>query len=640
MSASSSTSSDSLEAGLLALGLAIGSNREQRDPRMAARVFAVATRADPLMADAWLGRLAAGEKGLAVYEGLWRARTRLGHHLSRYRLAPADLAVKVELPVLLVAPLVDADGAEAAYVSALLKVQRFAESEEVLTATGTSRGALSRFCAGCLYHQSARWPQVLDAVSGLRNDASEPVVAAAARVLSIEAFAYLGLFTTALELGAEGVPGDGRRLHDVVPQASATLAYHLGACHRALGQQDTATEFFRSALASAPDDHAAAAMLADPALVLRTTDAARIAARTDPWDPVTESAADDLARERDAADREVALAAAMAALEEHIGLRGVKHEVTKLRAQVEMAEVRKAEGLPETHRSRHLVLAGPPGTGKTEIARILAKILAGLGVIAEPKLTETSRKDFVAEYEGQSAALTTRTVDRALDGVLFIDEAYALVQKRNGRDDPFGKEALDTLLARMENDRDRLVVVVAGYRDEMDRFVAANEGLSSRFPKRIDFPSYSPSELISIAAVMTARTEHRMTAEAAALLESVCEFLAVRTAIPPPPEWETGDQGGRVARKMLDVLGNGRFMRNVVEQTIGEQELRLHAERAAGIRGDLGELTVDDVRAGLNVVIGGITELDVARELPELDGIHGLPELEAARPLRELEAGS
>ena len=152
--------------------------------------------------------------------------------------------------------------------------------------------------------------------------------------------------------------------------------------------------------------------------------------------------------------------------------------------------------------SKHIIFTGPPGTGKTTIARVVANILAGLGVIAEPKLVETSRKDFVAEYEGQSSVKTARTIDRAVGGVLFIDEAYTLVQERDGRADPFGTEALDTLLARMENDRDRLVVIIAGYSADIDRLLESNDGLRSRFSTRVEFDSYSPDEIVEIAKVL------------------------------------------------------------------------------------------------------------------------------------------
>ena len=185
------------------------------------------------------------------------------------------------------------------------------------------------------------------------------------------------------------------------------------------------------------------------------------------------------------------LAEAQAELDRQIGLSRVKEQIERYRAATQMAKVRAARGMKVAQQSKHMIFTGPPGTGKTTIARVVANILAGLGVIAEPKLVETSRKDFVAEYEGQSSVKTARTIDRAVGGVLFIDEAYTLVQERDGRADPFGTEALDTLLARMENDRDRLVVIIAGYSADIDRLLETNDGLRSRFSTRIEFDSYS-----------------------------------------------------------------------------------------------------------------------------------------------------
>ncbi len=179
--------------------------------------------------------------------------------------------------------------------------------------------------------------------------------------------------------------------------------------------------------------------------------------------------------------------------------------------------------------SKHIIFTGPPGTGKTTIARVVANILAGLGVIAEPKLVETSRKDFVAEYEGQSSVKTARTIDRAVGGVLFIDEAYTLVQERDGRADPFGTEALDTLLARMENDRDRLVVIIAGYSADIDRLLESNDGLRSRFSNRIEFDSYLPSEIVEITKVLATANDSTLSEEAAKRVLEAATLLIQRS---------------------------------------------------------------------------------------------------------------
>jgi type VII secretion ATPase EccA len=225
-----------------------------------------------------------------------------------------------------------------------------------------------------------------------------------------------------------------------------------------------------------------------------------------------------------------------------------------------MARIRAARGMKVAQPSKHMIFTGPPGTGKTTIARVVANILAGLGVIEEPKLIETARKDFVAEYEGQSAVKTTRVIDRAMGGVLFIDEAYALVQERGGRSDPFGQEALDTLLARMENDRDRLVVIIAGYSGDIDRLLETNEGLRSRFATRIEFDSYSADEVLEIAKVIAAANDSRLSEEAAYILLQGAKLLSQQTVR---------------GRNAIDIAGNGRYARQLVEAGEQFRDIRL-----------------------------------------------------------------
>ena len=260
-----------------------------------------------------------------------------------------------------------------------------------------------------------------------------------------------------------------------------------------------------------------------------------------------------------------------------------------------MAKVRAARGMKVAQPSKHMIFTGPPGTGKTTIARVVANILAGLGVIPEPTLVETSRKDFVAEYEGQSAVKTTKTIDRALGGVLFIDEAYALVQERDGRADPFGSEALDTLLARMENDRDRLVVIIAGYSTDIDRLLETNEGLRSRFATRIEFDSYCPEEILAIANVIARGNDSELSSDAAENLLQAAKLLDQRTVRGKPA---------------IDIAGNGRYARQLVEAAEQYRDIRLtrsenfedlDAQRLGEISAEDMTEAIDSVHARLNV---------------------------------------
>jgi SpoVK/Ycf46/Vps4 family AAA+-type ATPase len=187
------------------------------------------------------------------------------------------------------------------------------------------------------------------------------------------------------------------------------------------------------------------------------------------------------------------LEATLKELEELVGLSDIKNEVKSLINFAKVNEIRKTKGLPTVSLSLHSVFFGPPGTGKTTIARLISKSFKSLGILKKGHLVETDRSQLVAGYVGQTAIKTKEVLDKALDGVLFIDEAYSL-----SSDDDFGKEAIDTILKYMEDNRDRLIVIVAGYENEMAEFINTNPGLKSRFNKYFNFPNYSGSELLEI----------------------------------------------------------------------------------------------------------------------------------------------
>ncbi|MBD9327776.1 type VII secretion system ESX-3 AAA family ATPase EccA3, partial [Mycobacterium tuberculosis] len=232
------------------------------------------------------------------------------------------------------------------------------------------------------------------------------------------------------------------------------------------------------------------------------------------------------------------------------------------------------------------------------IARVVAKIYCGLGLLKRENIREVHRADLIGQHIGETEAKTNAIIDSALDGVLFLDEAYALVA--TGAKNDFGLVAIDTLLARMENDRDRLVVIIAGYRADLDKFLDTNEGLRSRFTRNIDFPSYTSHELVEIAHKMAEQRDSVFEQSALHDLEALFAKLAAES---------TPDTNG-ISRRSLDIAGNGRFVRNIVERSEEEREFRLdHSEHAgSGEFSDeeLMTITADDVGRSVEPLLRGL----------------------------------
>ncbi|MFJ5521229.1 right-handed parallel beta-helix repeat-containing protein [Streptomyces griseoluteus] len=261
----------------------------------------------------------------------------------------------------------------------------------------------------------------------------------------------------------------------------------------------------------------------------------------------------------------------LAELEALVGLESVKHEVTGLINLNKLTQRRQEMGLPMPPMSRHLVFAGPPGTGKTTVARLYGAVLAELGVLGKGHIVEVARADLVAQIIGGTAIKTTEVFNKALGGVLFIDEAYTLTNQSRGTGPDFGQEAVETLMKLMEDHRDEVVVIVAGYSAQMDQFLASNPGMASRFARTIEFPNYSADELVTIVGGLCAKHSYELTESALDALDRY--FTDV-------PKGET--------------FGNGRVARQVFEEMISRQASRL-AVSATHSPSELSRLTGPDV---------------------------------------------
>jgi type VII secretion ATPase EccA len=571
--------------------------------------FAAATDADPSMADAWLGRIACGDNDLnslkqlnANSEWLHRETTRIGR----------TLAAEIQLGPYVGITVTDASQVGLALSSALTLAGEYAEAEEVLAnhdlLDSWGNYQWQQLARAFLMYTVQRWPDVLlTAAEELPPQAIiMSAVTASICALAAHAAAHLGQGRVALDwldrvdvIGHHKTSGrfDSNVLTASIGQAdfpllAADLAYVRGMVYRQLREDDKAEIWLSKATINGVLIGPAKEALADPNLRLVVTDEQSIASRTDRWDASTGKSRDQL---DDAAATDVRaelLAEGRKLLDKQVGLAAVKQAVSALEDQLEVRVMRLEHGLPVEGQTNHMLLVGPPGTGKTTTAEALGKIYAGMGIVRNPEVREVRRSDFCGHYIGESGPKTNELIEKSLGQIIFMDEFYSLVERhQDGTPDMIGMEAVNQLLIKLETHRFDFCFIGAGYEDQVDEFLTVNPGLAGRFNRKLRFESYSPAEIVEIG--------HRYAAPRASLLDDAAReaFLDAATTI---RNYTTpGGQHG------IDAMQNGRFARNVIERAEGFRDTRVVAQKRAGrpvTVEDLQIITAADMEAAVRSV--------------------------------------
>lgn len=548
------------------------------DIEAASARFREATELDPSMADAWLGRIAAGDEALTTVQQLYKYGARLHRETNR-------LGVRLSAPIkagpYLSISVTESSHAGLAFASALVDAGQYERAEALLADPALldtwENHHWKQYINAHLMFVTQRWPDVITVAAAILPPQAiiMPVVTAATCALAAHAAAHLGQARVALDwTDRVTLPRC-----DEFPLIAADLAYIRGMAYRQLGDEHQAQVWLSKATINGALVEPAKQALGDAGLQLVVTDEDVIASRTDKWDVSTQRSAQQRTEAEHEERRDQLLREGRALLDNQIGLAEVKRAVAELEDQIEVRALRLAAGLPVANQTNHMLLVGPPGTGKTTTAEALGKIYAGLGIVRHPEIVEVKRADFCGEHIGASGPKTNELITRSLGRILFMDEFYSLVERhQDGRPDMIGMEAVNQLLVALEVHRFDFCFIGAGYEREIDEFLTVNPGLAGRFNRKLRFESYSPDELVQIAVRYGEPRATVIEPAAAAAMRSACATLRAYRA----PDGMHG----------VDVMHNGRFARNVVERAERLRDSRVAAQH----RSAKGSVTVEDLQ--------------------------------------------